>query len=55
MTMNTFAVSPIKREVRVHTGMSLEVKKKIEALSKETGLPQATIINSLLTRALAKK
>lgn len=53
--MTAFTVTPIKEEVRIHTGVSKTVKKKIERLAHKSGLPQATIVNSLLTRALAKK
>ncbi len=53
--MTTFTVTPIKNEVRVHTGLSKDVKKRIEAMSKETKIAQSVIINSMLAQALKLK
>lgn len=43
----------VKNGVHVHTKITKDIKKTIEAMSKETAVSQNIIINALLTRALA--
>jgi hypothetical protein len=50
--MTQFQVTPIKDGVRTHTEMSKAFKKRIEAISKESKVPQSVVLNSLLARAL---
>jgi len=41
-------ITPITEEVRVHTGVSKQLKNKINMLAKKLNLPQSLIINSAL-------
>ena len=49
----TFAVSTTARPVHIHTCISTDVKRELARVAKATNLPQAVIINALLTEALA--
>ena len=45
-------ITPIKNEVRVHTGISRDLKAQIKQLAGATNLPQSVIINSVLAIGL---
>jgi hypothetical protein len=47
-------ITPLKNKVRVHTAVNKDIYTKIVKMSETSGMPKEVIVNTLLTRGLAR-